>query len=123
MNARVVQNARAYAAEDGRFEITSVSVHEILYGLRKKGAQIQIGFFNAWIARNVEHLPAPEDYRIAAVARGIAQTRGHTLELADCLIAAVASRLKLPLVTGNKGHYQAIRDTGLVLDLENWRVP
>ena len=93
-----------YAAEHGQFEITSVSVHEILYGLRKKGAQIQIGFFNAWIARNVEHLPTPEDYRIAAEARSIAQTRGHTLELADCLIAAVASRLELPLVTGNTGH-------------------
>ena len=40
------------------------------------------------------------------------------------LIAAVTSRLGLPLVTGNLAHDQGMRGAGLALNLLNWpRVP
>lgn len=119
----VMTNGDQYALEHGQFEFTSVSVHEVIFGLARKGATAQIARFYAWIARNVEHTPSPEDYRLAAEVRGVAQARGRTLEMADCLIAAVASRLGLPLVTGNTAYYEAIQDAGLDLQIENWRVP
>ena len=118
----VLRNARAYASEHGQFETTSVSVHEVLFGLSRKAASAQAAHFHAWIARNVEHMPLPGDYRFAADIRGAAQMRGRTLEMADCLIAAVAHRLDLPLVTGNLAHYEAMRDAGLTLNLQNWRL-
>ena len=118
----VMTNGDQYALEHGQFEFTSVSVHEVIFGLTRKGATAQTARFHAWIARNVEHVPLPEDYRLAAEVRGAAQARGRTLEMADCLIAAVASRLGLPLVTGNLAHYQAMHGSGLALDLLNWRL-
>lgn len=43
------------------------------------------------------------------------------LELPDCLIAAVAVRLDMPLVTGNTEDFRAIQRTGINLTIENWR--
>jgi len=39
------------------------------------------------------------------------------------LIAAVAVRLGLPLVTGDTEDFLAIQKTGVALDIENWRNP
>jgi predicted nucleic acid-binding protein len=41
--------------------------------------------------------------------------------LSEYLIAAVAVRLQMPLVTGNTEDFQAIQGTGANLVLENWR--
>lgn len=57
----------------------------------------------------------------AAVVKAAARKQGSTVELADCLIAAVAVRLGLPLVTGNTEDFQAIQKAGSALQLENWR--
>jgi len=43
------------------------------------------------------------------------------LELPDCLIAAVATRLEFTLVTGNIEDFQAIQKIGLKFRIENWR--
>jgi len=39
----------------------------------------------------------------------------------NCLIAAIAVRLQMPLVTGNTGDFRAIQNTGIKLRIENWR--
>jgi predicted nucleic acid-binding protein len=57
----------------------------------------------AWLHRNDEIAPVPADYAGAASIRARAARQGAPLEMADCLIAAVALRLGRPLVTGNYG--------------------
>jgi predicted nucleic acid-binding protein len=41
----------------------------------------------------------------------------------DVVIAAIAINQKLPVVTANVTHYEAIRDVGYALRVENWRAP
>ena len=53
------------------------------------------------LQQNDEIAPVEQDYRAAASIRAKATRQGAPLELADCLIAAVAVRLGRPLVTGN----------------------
>jgi predicted nucleic acid-binding protein len=50
-----------------------------------------------------------------------ARKQGSILELPDCLIAAIAVRLQVPLVTGNTDDFRAIQGTGIKLTIENWR--
>ena len=75
----------------------------------------------AWLHLNEEITPAATDYVLAATIRATARKQGNTVELPDCLIAAVAVRLGLPLVTGNTEDFQAIQRTGIKLRIENWR--
>ena len=44
-------------------------------------------------------------------------------ELPGCLIAAIAVRLEIPLVTGNTEDFKAIQKTGIDLSIQNWREP
>jgi predicted nucleic acid-binding protein len=55
--------------------------------------------------------------------KATARKQGSLLELPDCLIAAVAVRLGIPLVTGNTGDFKAIQKTGIKLTIHNWREP
>ena len=117
----VVQTGRQYAREHGRFSFTSVTVYEIIRGLEEKGAAKQVAKALAWMERNEELVPTAADYLTAARTKANAKKQGKALELPDCLIAAVAARLQLPLVTGNVSDFRSIQDTGLPLTLHNWR--
>jgi len=75
----------------------------------------------AWLNQNEQVTPTAADYVEAAISKAAARKRGATVELADCLIAAVALRLGLPLVIGNTEDFQAIQRAGIALRLENWR--
>ena len=57
----------------------------------------------------------------AATIKATARKQGSILELPDCLIAAVAVRHQMPLVTGNTDDFRAIQKTGVNLTIENWR--
>ncbi len=46
---------------------------------------------------------------------------GQPLGRIDPMIAAIAVRLGLTLVTGNTAHYQRITALGYPLKLDNWR--
>ena len=75
----------------------------------------------SWLNKNEQITPAAIDYHEAALIKAKARKQGSILELTDCLIAAVAVRLGLPLVTGNTDDFQAIQRTGVALALKNWR--
>ncbi|HEY7393041.1 MAG TPA: PIN domain-containing protein [Bryobacteraceae bacterium] len=73
--------------------------------------------------QNEQITPTAADYLQAATIKAAARKQGSIVELPDCLIAAVAVRLGLPLVTGNTEDFQAIQRTGIGLRIENWRDP
>jgi predicted nucleic acid-binding protein len=71
----------------------------------------------AWFIQNEQITPASADYLAAATIKATARKQGSLLELPDCLIAAAAVRLGMPLVTGNTGDFKAIPES----NLQNWR--
>ena len=119
----VVGRAADYARHLGVFTFTSVTVHEIAYGLELKGASAQLQKALLWLSQNEQITPTASDYLQAAMIKAAARKQGSTVELPDCLIAAVAVRLDLPLATGNTEDFQAIQRTGVALRIENWRNP
>lgn len=117
----VARHAANYARQHGAFTFTSVTVHEIVFGLECKGASVQLEKALSWLNKNEQITPTANDYHEAALIKARARKQGSILELTDCLIAAVAVRLALPLVTGNTEDFQAIQRTGVALAIENWR--
>lgn len=120
-NAAVATRAVDYARQHGVFTFTSITVYEIVYGLELKGASSQLKKVMAWLMQNEEIAPAGADYLAAATIKATARKQGSVIELPDCLIAAIAVRLDLPLVTGNTGDSRAIQNTGINLTIENRR--
>ncbi|HEY3783244.1 MAG TPA: PIN domain-containing protein [Fimbriimonadaceae bacterium] len=116
----VVKNGDRYSEQHNRFT-SPVTVYEIVRGLEEKGAPVQVAKSLAWFGKNEEIVPIASDYITAATTKAKAKRQGNIVELPDCLIAAVAARLGLPLVTGNTADFLAIKKTGLNLSLEDWR--
>jgi predicted nucleic acid-binding protein len=96
---------------------------KIVYGLELKGATAQLQKALLWLNQNEQITPTASDYLQAAIIKAAARKQGSIVELPDCLIAAVAIRLGLPLVTGNTEDFQAIQKNGVALHIENWRNP
>jgi tRNA(fMet)-specific endonuclease VapC len=120
-NQTVIGHAARYARQHGTFTFTSVTVYEIVYGLELKGAASQLEKALTWLNQNEQITPTSADYLAAATIKATARKQGSILELPDCLIAAIAVRLGMPLVTGNTEDFQAIQKTGINLTLQNWR--
>ena len=93
----VANHAARYARQYSVFTFTSVTVYEIVYGLELKAASSQLKKALAWLDQNEQITPLNSDYLTAATIRAAARKQGSILELPDCLIAAVAVRLQMPL--------------------------
>ena len=119
----VIRRAADYARQHGVFTFTSITVHEIVFGLELKEATAQLQKALLWLNQNEQITPTAADYLQAATIKATARKQGSIVELPDCLIAAVAVRLGLPLATGNTEDFQAIQRTGVALHIENWRNP
>jgi len=117
----VAKQAARYIEQFGVLTFTSITVYEIVYGLELKAATSQLKKVSAWLNQNEQITPVAADYVAAATIKASARRQGSVLELPDCLIAAVAVRLQMPLVTGNTEDFQAVQQTGVKLDLDNWR--
>jgi predicted nucleic acid-binding protein len=117
----VASHAARYARQHGVFTFTSVTVYEIVYGFELKAAFSQLKKALTWLDQNEQITPSSADYIAAATIKATARRQGSVLELPDCLIAAVAVRLQMPLVTGNTEDFRAIQRTGVKLGIENWR--
>jgi len=117
----VARHAADYAREHGAFTFTSVTVHEIVFGLAFKSASAQLEKSLLWLSQNEQIAPSERDFYEAALIKANARKQGSILEMPDCLIAAVAVRLGLPLVTGNTEDFLAVQRTGVKLIIENWR--
>jgi predicted nucleic acid-binding protein len=117
----VATRAASYAQVHGVFTFTSVTVYEIVYGFELKSAPAQLKKALNWLNQNEQITPTAADYLLAATIKATARKQGSVLELPDCLIAAIAARLEMPLVTGNTEDFRAIQKTGIGLVIENWR--
>ena len=122
IDPRVGDRAAAYREEYDRFTITAVTVMEIVKGLRRMARPDRAERLLRQL-RTTEVLSFDADAatvagQIFADLERIGQLIGH----ADPMIAAVAVRHGLPLVTGNGKHFERIQALGYALELENWRV-
>ena len=75
-NATVAGHAARYAQEFGVFTFTSVTVHEIVYGLELKGAAGQLKKALEWLKQNEEITPTDADYLAAARIKASARKNG-----------------------------------------------
>jgi len=62
----VIRRAADYARQHGAFTFTSVTVHEIVYGLELKGATAQLQKALLWLGQNEQITPTSADYLQAA---------------------------------------------------------
>ena len=122
IDQNVVTHVTAYRAAFGRYTISVITVMEIVKGLHKLQREDRVQQFPAGLA-NVELLT--QDLHSSESAGRIyadLERTGQPIGRADPIIAAIALRYGLTLITGNVAHYQRIQTLGYGLKLDNWRV-
>jgi tRNA(fMet)-specific endonuclease VapC len=118
---QVAARASAYRAEHGRYTTSVITVLEIIKGLAKVEREDRIEAFQA-VLEDVEVLPLDlESAEIAGRLYAALERAGQPIGRADPMIAGIAMRHGLTLVSGNTAHYERIRALGHALPLENWR--
>jgi tRNA(fMet)-specific endonuclease VapC len=123
IDPHVARKAAAYRAAFSRYTITTLTVLEIVKGLHKQKQAKKLKQF-------LSHLSAAEvlplDQTAAEIAGRIyadlART-GQPIGRIDPMIAGIALRQGLVLVTGNTDHYRRVQALGYKLELDNWRRP
>ena len=121
-NPTVAKNSNTYRNEFGRFTISTMTVVEMVKGLKKKGREDRIEALLKGL-RGEEVLSLDLD---AAVLAGKIyadlEMAGQTIGRADPIIAAIGLSRDLVLVTGNTEHFERIASLGYSLRLDNWRI-
>lgn len=119
----VAARAIAYQTARGSFTISVITAMEITSGLHRIQAAKQLVRVEAMLT-GCEVLPF--DLAAALLAGRIdAELKrcGTTINLNDVMIAAIAIGAKVPIVSENTAHFEAVRSAGYPLDVENWRGP
>ena len=115
----VVPRAQKYLKQFGHFNVSSLTVFEILKGLRKKRLVEKEKVFQTEI---LKHKVFGLDYAImdtAATLLTALEDKGTPIAYGDLFVAATALTYDLILVTNNTKHFSKVE--GLVL--ENWTKP
>lgn len=121
IDRHVVARATAYRATFDRYTVWMITVMEIVKGLHKLEREDRIQEFLE-AADELELLTL--DVRSSELAGRIyadLERTGQPIGRADPMIAAIALRYDLTLVTGNIAHYERIQARGYHLALDNWR--
>ena len=122
-NPTVSANARAYIQQHGRYTVSVVTVMEAVRGYSRIGREDKIGRLLQLFARSEVVTLDETGAEIAGRLRADLERLGLKIDLADLLIAAIALRHEVPVVTGNVAHFDKVRSAGYPLTLENWRDP
>ncbi len=120
--SEILKGTTAYHAAFGQYTISVITVMEIVKGFHKLHREDRIQQFLAGLP-TIELLTL--DAQSAELAGRIyadLERLGQPIGRADPMVAAIALRHGLVLVTGNLSHYQRIQNLGYTLRLENWRV-
>lgn len=121
-NDAVRRRALAYAAAFGKLAISTVTVVEVVKGLRKVGREREIERFMGGLGRmEVLALDAAAAEHAGRIY-GDLERLGQPIGRADPMIAGVAIARGLVLATGNREHYERIIRAGHALTIEDWRV-
>lgn len=120
-NRQVAKRATAYRETFARYTISSITVMEIVKGFHKINREDKIQkFLSNLSALEVLTLDVGASILTGRIIADL-ERKGRRIGRADCMIAAVALRYDLTLVTGNWSHYQGIQTLGYPLKLDNWR--
>ena len=116
----IARKAAAYLRAFGRYTTSVLTVMEIVKGLHKQRRSKKLKQF-------LKQISAAEvvafDQASAAIAGrifGDLERTGQPIGRIDPMIAAIALRHDLTLVTGNLVHYQRIQALKCKLKLDNW---
>jgi tRNA(fMet)-specific endonuclease VapC len=121
IDAKVITRAVAYRAIWGRYTISTITVMEIVKGLHKMDREDDVQRFLGGLS-TVELLTLDlQSAELAGRIYGDLERTGQPIGRADPMIAAVAMRHDLTLVTGNLSHFRRIEPLGYRIKLENWR--
>lgn len=111
-----VETAERYLEEHFRLTFSAITLYEIERGLTAKRSAKLMARFDVML-RSSDVLPLTIDVlRRAARLWATAARQGRARNDADLLIAATALEHELPLVTGNRSHFEWIEE----LKLETW---
>lgn len=118
---KIVEKSDVYRSHFDRFTLCAATIVELVSGLQRlrRHARIET-LLDALDAEEI--LPIDlESAIIAGKIHGDLVRTGQTIGHADPMIAAVAIRYDLTLITGNTQHFQRIVDLGYPLRLDDWR--
>ena len=121
-NPRIIVKANSYLNQFYKYTLSVITVMEIVEGWQKRRQEQRLQQFLT-IVSSQEILSF--DLIEAVLAGKIyadLETTGKRIGYPDYMIAAIAIRHNLTLVTGNLSHYQRIEDLDYSLRLDNWRL-
>ncbi|KAB8318080.1 type II toxin-antitoxin system VapC family toxin [Tolypothrix campylonemoides VB511288] len=121
INQRVIVKATAYRAVFGYYTTSVITVMEVVQGWHRRQREDKIQAFLATLATEEVLKLELEDAELAGRIYGDLGRLGQPIGYPDSMIAAIAIRRDLILVTGNLAHYQRIQALGYPLSLDNWR--
>ncbi|HKY35343.1 MAG TPA: PIN domain-containing protein [Polyangiaceae bacterium] len=117
----VSAKAAAYVREHERLTISSVSVAEVVFGLRRKGREEMLAGFEESL-KEWDVLPFDDAAaRTAGRINAALERQGLIIGLPDVMIAAIALCHGLAVVTGNVKHFEYVQSVGYELTIDNWR--
>jgi tRNA(fMet)-specific endonuclease VapC len=121
VDAQVAAQAMAYRVIFGHYTISTITVLEIVKGLHKVQREDRIQeFLGGLDTVNILTLDVP-GAELAGRIYADLERSGQPIGRADPIIAAIAIRHGLTLITGNQAHYKRVQDLGHDLKLDNWR--
>ena len=93
--------------ELGALTLSAISWLEVLQGMRNKAELVAVK--KMLDKRSARLLPVTEAITLRATELMESLTLSHGLQMGDALIAATAIEHKLPIVTSNTKHFQAVK--------------
>jgi tRNA(fMet)-specific endonuclease VapC len=122
VNPTVIGHAHTYRQAHGRLTLSVITVMEMVKGFQKVQRPQKILSLLAHVGAEEVLEFDRSAAELAGRIWGDLERTGQPMGLADPMIAAVALRHGMELVTGNTSHYQRIQQLGYALTLANWRV-
>ncbi len=121
IDRNVVTRAIAYHSALGRYSISVITVMEIVKGFHRLRREDRIQQFLAGLPTLELLTLNSESSILAGRIYADLERAGQPIGRADPMVAAIALRYNLTLVTGNLSHYRRIQGMGYDLSLDNWR--
>jgi len=118
----VARNAATYRQSHGNYTLSAITVMEIVQGFQKKQSFPRLQAFLASLASEKVIAFDQAEGELAGRIAGELERLGRPIGTADSMIASIALKHGLELVTGNTAHFQRVQQLGYPLRLANWRI-